>query len=107
MNDGSPISLTSFNFQLHVMDSHGLTCNHYLNIFVSGDRLYEFPEFGCFVVFEDKERDFKRTLAYIMLIYTPVTNTCFIKTELHEYEIREAAEHIIKVAEEEEMEGES
>jgi hypothetical protein len=85
---------------------HGLICNHYLNIFVTNDRLYEFPEFSCYVVFEDKERDFRRALAHIMLIYTPVTNKCFIKTELHEYEISDVAKHIVKTAKIEEAEGE-
>ena len=85
---------------------HGLICNHYLNIFVTSGALYEFPEFSCYVVFEDKERDFKRELAHIILIYTPVTNRCYIKTEIHDYEIREVAEHIIKIAVTEKAEGE-
>jgi hypothetical protein len=84
---------------------HGLICNHYLNIFVTSEALYEFPEFSCYVVFEDKERDFIRRLAHLMLIYTPVENRCYIKTEIHDYEIREVVEHIVRIAAAEEAEA--
>jgi hypothetical protein len=76
---------------------HGLVCNHYLNIFVTSGVVYEFPEFRCSVVFEDKEMDFRRELAHILLIYT-VASRCYIKTEIYYYDIREVAEHLIRVA---------
>jgi hypothetical protein len=86
------LSIAVYDIQIH-----GLTCDHYLNLFIAGDRIYEFPEFRCYITYEDKDADFKRHLAHILLLYTP-TNRCYIKVELHEYEIREVAEHIIKTA---------
>jgi hypothetical protein len=97
------ISVAVYDLQIH-----GLICHHYLNLFVTSGVIYEFPEFSCYIRFEDKEADFKRDLAHILLLYTPVTNKCFIKVEFHDYEIRETAEHIIKTATaEEEMENEN
>jgi hypothetical protein len=97
------VSIGVYDIQLH-----GLTCNHYLNLFVTSGVIYEFPEFSCFIVYEDKDADFKRDLAHILLLYTPITNRCYVKIELHDYEIRETAEHIIKTATaEEEMENEN
>jgi hypothetical protein len=84
---------------------HGLVCDQQLNAFVTSDRIYEFQEFRCYIVFEDKEMEFKRNLGHIILLYTPVTNNCFIKTELHEEEIRETAEHIVRAAGEMENEN--
>jgi hypothetical protein len=76
---------------------HSLICSHHLNIFIAGDRLHEFPEFNCYVRYEDKDTDFKRDLGHIVLLYTP-TNKCYVKFEFHEYELREVAEHIMKTA---------
>jgi hypothetical protein len=95
-----------FSVGVYDIEIHGLVCNHYLNLFVAGEAIYEFPEFRCSVIFEDKEMDFRRELAHIVLVFTPVTNKCFIKTELHHYDIREVAGHIIKIAEIEEAEAE-
>jgi len=57
-----------------------------------------FQSYHVYITFEDKEHDFKRDLAYIKLIYTPIGNRCYFKAEIHHYEIREVAEHIVKVA---------
>ncbi len=86
------VSIGVYDIQLH-----GLICNHYLNLFVTRDIIHEFPEFGCRIVFEDKEANFRRDLGYIMILYTPL-NRCYIKAEIHEYELREAAEYIVKTA---------
>jgi hypothetical protein len=86
-----------FSVSVYDIQVHGLRCSHHLNIFIAGNALFEFPEFGCFVEFIDPEYNFKRDLAYIKLVYTPA-NRCYIKTEIHEIEIRETAEHIVRVA---------
>jgi hypothetical protein len=85
---------------IHNIPLYGLVCSHHLNLFVTDRALYQFPEFRCYIIYEDG--NFRRELAHIMLIYTPVENMCFIKEEIHEYELRETAEHIIKAAAEEE-----
>jgi hypothetical protein len=86
-----------FGVGVYDIQIHGLVCNHHLNIFVTREALYEFPEFRCWVVFEDTEFGFRRELAHILLFYTPL-NKCYVKTELNETELRETAEHIVRVA---------
>jgi hypothetical protein len=86
------ISIGVYDIQIH-----GLSCDHYLNLYIAGDRIYEFPEFRCYITYEDKEADFKRHLAHIVLLYTP-TNRCYLKAEIHYHEPREVAEHIVKAA---------
>jgi hypothetical protein len=81
---------------------HGLTCNHYLNVFVGGSTLYELPEFSCHVEFIDKEHDYKASLGRIVLVYLPGDNRCYIKTEIHEYELHDTAVFIVRAAAEEE-----
>jgi hypothetical protein len=93
-----------FSVGVYDIQIHGLICSHHLNIFIAGEALYEFPEFRCNVVFEDKEMDFRRELAHIVLVYTPV-NRCYIKTETHYYDIRETAVHIVRAAAAEETEA--
>jgi hypothetical protein len=87
-----------FNVGIYGIELYGWRCNHYLNMFITRDTIYEFPELSCFLEFEDKEHNFKRDLAYVKLIFTPIPNRCYVKAEIHETELRETAEHIVKVA---------
>ncbi len=86
-----------FSVGVYDIQLHGLVCSHRLNIFVTKETLYEFPEFRCWVVFEDKEMGFRSELAHILLVHTPM-NKCYIMTEIHEYELRDTATHITRVA---------
>jgi hypothetical protein len=78
---------------------HGLPCDIFNNVIVTREHIYEFQDLKCRVVYEDKEYDFRRTLALMVLLQLPFFNRCYIKTEIYYYDIGEVAEHIVRTAE--------
>jgi hypothetical protein len=78
---------------------HGWVCDHRSNIFVRREDVFEIPQFLCWVEFADPEHNFARRLAHINLVYLPKLNKCYVRAEIHDYDIREVAEHIVERAE--------
>jgi hypothetical protein len=78
---------------------HGWICDYRSNIFVRRDDVFEIPQFLCWIEFADPESNLYRRLAHINLVYLPRLNKCYIKTDIHDFDIREVAEHIIEKAE--------
>jgi hypothetical protein len=78
---------------------HGLNCDYHIFIFVTKDQLIEIPQYTCWVTFEDPEHRLYRRLAHIKVLFIPSLNKCYLEKKIHDYDIREVAEHIVKTAE--------
>jgi len=78
---------------------HGWNCDYRSNIFVRRDDIFEIPQFLCWIEFTDPEHYYARRLAHINLVYLPKFNRCYIRAEIHDYDIRDVAEHIVEKAE--------
>jgi hypothetical protein len=78
---------------------HGLTCDLHTLIFITREHLVEVPQYTCWVSFEDPEHLLYRRLAHIKVLFIPSLNKCYLEKRIHYYDIREVAEHIVKMAE--------
>jgi hypothetical protein len=91
--------MEDFGIGIEDVRLHGLLCDYRSNIFVRREDVFEIPQFLCWVEFTDPEHNFARRLAHINLVYLPKLNKCYIRAEIHDYDIREVAEHIVERAE--------
>lgn len=81
---------------------HGLNCDYHEFIFVTKDQLVEVPQYTCWVTFEDPEHQLYRRLAHVKVLFIKDLNRCYVEKKIHNYDIREVAEHIARIAEAEE-----